>query len=200
LPDGHENFDERREPRAAGNEEQDPGNREQVMRVTGVVRVCVVWAAMLVTGFSVMPAAVSAADEPIRVYCTGVTQSGFIAPAVADSVNDTIKMLKTKKALLVVDSRETAEIVVTVTARGAEGTGQRDFTTRSTTSGSGTRRTTSTSRERTTNVLQATMQVGKFKQALVGNGGFWSAAASDIAEQVDKWAKANAAQIRAQNK
>jgi len=154
------------------------------------------WLAALVAA----PMPVVAADDPIRVYCTGVTQSGFIAPTVADSVTDLIKMLKTKKALVVVDTRDTAQIVVTVTTRSVEGTGQRDYTTRSTTSGSGTRRTTSTSRERTTNVVQATMQVGKFKQQLIGTGGFWGAAANDVAEQVEKWAKSNAAQIRAQSR
>jgi hypothetical protein len=164
--------------------------------------VCGVWVSilLLVTGLLAATPSIAAADDPIRVYCTGVTQSGFIAPAVADSVADMVKFLKTKKALAVVDSRETAQVIVTVTARDVEGTGQRDYTTRSNGTAGGGRRTTSTSRERTTNVLRATMQVGRFKQALVGNGGYWSAAANDVAEQVEKWVKSNAAQIRAQSK
>lgn len=147
-----------------------------------------------------VPSMAGAQDAPILVYCTGVTQSGFIAPAVADSVSDLIKVLKSRKHLRVVDDRREAQVIVTVTGRSVEGTGQRDYTTRSTPTSNGGRRTTSSSRERTVNVVRATMQVGRFKQELVGTGGLWSAAADDVSGQVEKWVKNNAAQIRAQSK
>lgn len=147
-----------------------------------------------------VPSMTGAQEAPIRVYCTGVTQSGFVAPAVADSVSDMIKVLKTRKHLRVVEDRREAQVIVTVTGRSIEGTGTRDYTTRSTPTSSGGRRTTSTSRERTVNVVRATMQVGRFKQELVGTGGLWTAAADDVSGQVEKWVKSNAAQIRAQSK
>lgn len=132
----------------------------------------------------------------VRVHCMGASQNGFTSPDIADSVRDLTKLLASrKKTVTLVDTPAQAEVLVVVTGREVQGTGQQSYATTSSKTYGGGRRTTTTSREKTTNVLFATLQVGDFRQPLVGAGPFWAVAADAVADHVEKWLKVNAAQV-----
>lgn len=134
----------------------------------------------------------------IRVYIAGVTNGGFVAAEVADSVGDLVKLFRTKKKTLeVVETANEADIEVIVTGREVAGTGQREYTTRSGNSWGGGNRTTTSSKEKTTNQIHVLLQVGAFRQEMSGTGPFWAVAANEVVNQVEKWVRQNSAQIRA---
>jgi hypothetical protein len=128
----------------------------------------------------------------VRVFCGGKGVGGFVTPDVGDSTKDLIKALGSKKKtlVLVADPKE-ADVQVLVTGREEQGTGQREYTTRSSRS-----RTTTSSREKTVKVVFANVHVGKVKLDLSGtSGSFWSVAAGDLAGKIDKWIQQNSGQI-----
>jgi len=150
--------------------------------------------AVLLLGLLSVGASVSGEDDGplVRVFCGGKGAGGFVSPDVGDSTKDLIKALGSKKkTLLLVDDPKHADVQVLVTGREEQGTGQREYTTRSSRN-----RTTTSSREKTVRVVFATLQVGKVKLDLNGaSGSFWSLAAGDLAGKIDKWIKQNGAQI-----
>jgi hypothetical protein len=110
--------------------------------------------------------------ERLRVFCAGVTKDGFQSPDVRDSVRDLRGALRGKqKTLYLVDGPEGADVVVVVEGRERVGS------------------------DRT---VYAKLLVGAVEEPLRGSDDlFWSLAADEVAGQVDRWLKANRAQLMA---
>jgi hypothetical protein len=145
-------------------------------------------------------AVASQAQKSIRVFVTTVAPDagGFVDPDAkqrTDSVKDVKGMLARK--LSVVDSADSADVIVAVVGRGGE------------TTGSATSTTDNLGRVHTNPDVGATVHVvlkaGDFTEEIAGHcppAGLrpWSMAAFDAAFQIEKWTKANEAKLLSMRK
>jgi len=154
------------------------------------------WAIVALATLGLVAPATGADRELINVYCAGAGVDGFLSPDVGDSTKDVTKFLRgKKKTLRLVETEADADLIVTITGREVQGTGKKEYTTRSSGKGS-SRKTTSSSKEKTVKVVFVTLQAGKYQMEMEGvDSGFWSAAAHQLAGKIDKWIKQNHAQI-----
>jgi hypothetical protein len=113
-----------------------------------------------------------APPERLLVFCGGVSKDGFQNPDVRDSVRDLRGALSgKKKTLRLVDDPERADVLVIVEGRDEVGD------------------------DRT---VYAKLVVGELEESLRGSDDWlWSLAANGVADQVDRWLKANRPRLMA---
>ncbi len=149
-------------------------------------------AVLMCATFMLQPS-VAAAQNQVKVFVTAGAD-GFIAKDAEDSVLDLTKAIQKKRLLTVVADEASADIVVRVEARSRdmEVTG---VTTYTTTDKNG-RKTTHALPQRTNmKILNAELEVGRFKMPMRGESAFWTIAADQVASTVDKWALENVGRI-----
>jgi hypothetical protein len=143
----------------------------------------------------------------LRVYCFAASNpSGFVDRKLKDR-QDSLKDLqeaiaKKKDWLELAESRDDADIVIEVQDRFEVATGQVDTQTTSNVSKDGKRITSNTTSKPLTNyTLRTLMHVGEYEAPINGEVsseylfGAWRAAASNVASEVERWAKDNHARI-----
>lgn len=153
-----------------------------------------------------------ASDAQIGVYITAPTRGGFVDTGkdIQDSVKDIRDEMKGMKTLRVVDRPEDADVVLTVVMRGV---GSEAFATRTEVNvsqyrGSEQASTTTGSVYANTWWLSSVIQAGQYRKEFVGSEtntsrssmGAWRNVAKRTAKEVEAWAVANAAQLRARRK
>ena len=139
----------------------------------------------------------AAAQTKIYVF-TKTTEGGFVdndSKRRADTVIDLRKALE-KKKVIIVEAPSDAQITLEVLGSAQEGTGE--------TIGKSvyvplTGQVLSSSKETTGATLNVALKVGDYTTTLASQNtqvfGAWKAAAGSIANQVEKWVKANAARL-----
>ena len=90
------------------------------------------WVIVALATLGLVAPATGADRELINVYCVGAGVDGFLSPDVGDSTKDVTKFLGgKKKTLRLVESEADADLTVTITGREVQGTGKKEYTTRS---------------------------------------------------------------------
>lgn len=134
-------------------------------------------------------------NDKVRVYITGVSDSGFTDPAVADSVAD-LKKAFSKKHFELTNSPIEAHMVVTVLRRttGSEIIGSQTSINRGIFGGLYAMNTPIVA---TWFYIFTTATVNdNISQDVYGYGKFWRQAAQGAARWYEKWIKTNKEQIR----
>jgi hypothetical protein len=145
--------------------------------------------------------------RPLRVFCTSEEHpSAFVdqrVQGVRDSLEDVKRALSKKgKWIELQEGPEGADIVVRLVSRGIEPTGEFRVSTNTRNVRGRTRTTTIRSHEVHRYVVRGFLVVGDYKTDLLGVvldtyllGGPWRTAAGSLADQVERWIKANYVRI-----
>lgn len=134
-------------------------------------------------------------DYPVvmNVYVSGAESGGFMTPEVSESVKDVRKALDGKKVLQVVDSPQSADLIVIVLGRDLPETGRRIYRSRHT-----RRSYRSTSSKEVYKAVRARLQAGSYQLRVSGYDNlWWGTAAKNLATRVEKWVKGNYGQMMA---
>jgi hypothetical protein len=149
-----------------------------------------------------VPALSFAQADRFTVYLSARMRDGFVDTSkdIQDSIKDIQAQLRGMKQLAVVDAKEKADIVLTVVSRGigTEKYGQR----LSYTEYFGQADLDSVPIVTTTFWVATVMQVGDYRKEFTGTSivavapALWTTCAKQIAQILEAWAKANAAQLK----
>jgi hypothetical protein len=162
-------------------------------------------AMLLVAGTALCTPANAQYDDPrILVFVTAPTRDGFLDTSkdMQDSIRDIAKEISSKKELRLVDTREQADIVLTVAGRGvgSQAFGQRVQYNESYRNAE----LTSTPILANTFWVTAVLEIGAYRKEFTGaqtqeseySLGAWTQCADRLVKDLRAWASANGEQVR----